>query len=149
MGCLTSFEKIRKTPIPIAYSVHITHLTWIYTLAIPIQIVASFSWATLPIVGVAAFAFLGILEIGQEIENPFSYEANDLPLDKFCDEIKTEIDQILMQSPVRAQDWIFSDKNMPFYPKSFQNAAQLIKRTPTELENINKRPETGPKNEMV
>jgi putative membrane protein len=65
---LTAFEKIRKTPIPLAYSVHLTHLTWIYTLAIPFQIVSTFEWNSIPIVGTAAFAFLGILEIGMEIE---------------------------------------------------------------------------------
>lgn len=122
-----------------AYSVHLTHLTWLYTLAIPLQIVQKFEWYTLFIVGFAAFAFLGILEIGQEIENPFNYEANDLPLDKICYEINLEIQNILMQSPVNAKEWIFSEKNIPFYPKSFQSSRQLVQRQKVELEYIIRR----------
>jgi hypothetical protein len=66
-------------------------------------------------------------------------------LDRFCDEIRTEIDKILIQSPARAQDWIFSEKNTPFSPKSLQIAVQLMARTPTELQNIIRRFECGPK----
>lgn len=113
-------------------------------MAIPIQIVSRFEWNTLPIVALAGFALLGILEIGQEIENPFSYAANDLPLDQFCEDIRLEMEHVLMQSPVQAKDWISSDKNMPFYPKSFQTASELMRRSPEELENIMRRLETGP-----
>lgn len=42
-------------------------------------------WGIIPGMGVACFALLGILEIGLEIENPFGYDDNDLPLDDFCD----------------------------------------------------------------
>lgn len=136
VDCLTSFERIRNTPIPAAYSVHLTHLTWVYTLALPFQLVSEFGWLTLPIVGIAAFAFLGILEIGKEIENPFSYEPNDLPLDDFCSELKSEIEQVLLQSPVSAKSWIFSEKNIPFYPNTFQTAKELARKKPSELENV-------------
>ena len=35
-------------------------------------------WITIPGTAFASFVLLGFLEIGQEIENPFDYEMNDL-----------------------------------------------------------------------
>jgi putative membrane protein len=62
--CLTAFERILRTPIPLAYSVHLHHMTWLYILALPYQLVNDLGWWTVPIVGIATFSFLGILEIG-------------------------------------------------------------------------------------
>jgi putative membrane protein len=78
VSCLTSFERILRTPIPLAYSVHLHHMTWLYLVALPYQIMEECGWWTLPVVGIATFSFIGILEIGWEIENPFGYDANDL-----------------------------------------------------------------------
>jgi ion channel-forming bestrophin family protein len=36
--------------------------------------------------------YLGIEDIGVEIENPFGYDPNDLPLDKFCQDLQAEIE---------------------------------------------------------
>lgn len=34
-------------------------------------------------------------EIGVEIQNPFGYDENDLPLDQFCQQIRQEIEEIM------------------------------------------------------
>jgi len=81
VGCLTSFEKVLRTPIPLAYSVHLHHMTWLYLIALPYQIIERLGWWTILVVAFAAFSFVGILEIGREIENPFGYDANDLVRD--------------------------------------------------------------------
>lgn len=65
VDCLTAFERIQRTPIPVAYSVHLHHMTWIYILALPFQLIGLLGWWTVAIVGVATFSFLGILEIGK------------------------------------------------------------------------------------
>lgn len=46
---------------------------------------AAIGWFTIPGMGLACMALLGILAIGWEIENPFGYDDNDLPQDDFCD----------------------------------------------------------------
>lgn len=46
---------------------------------------AKIGWLTIPGMGLACTYLLGILAIGWEIENPFGYDDNDLPLDDFCD----------------------------------------------------------------
>jgi len=75
---LCSFEKILRTPMPLAYSRHLEHCLHIYILALPFQLVHDLMWITIPVVIVACFAILGILGIGEEIENPFGYDDNDL-----------------------------------------------------------------------
>lgn len=56
-------------------------------MLLPFQIVGSFGYVTIPATFVLAFAFMGFLTIGEEIENPFGYDDNDLPLDFFINEV--------------------------------------------------------------
>ncbi|KAF9108771.1 hypothetical protein BGX29_007061 [Mortierella sp. GBA35] len=113
IDCLTGFERILRTPIPLAYSIHLHHATWIYLLSLPFQLVANMNELMIPAVMLAAFTLLGILGIGYEIENPFNDDYNDLPLDDFCKVIQAEVDSMVMnRAPVPA-DWIFSDNNYP------------------------------------
>ena len=76
--CLSGFERIKRTPIPMAYSVHLYHVIWLYILSLPFQLVESMGWWSIAGVSITAFTFLGILEIGCQIEDPFGYDDNDL-----------------------------------------------------------------------
>ncbi|KIJ63484.1 hypothetical protein HYDPIDRAFT_92362 [Hydnomerulius pinastri MD-312] len=92
-GCISAFEdslsnleKILTTPLPFVFSVHISTV-WIYLFFLPFQLVDQFKWYTIPGVAVAAFIYLGFLAAGEEIEQPFGYDENDLDLDLFCNEL--------------------------------------------------------------
>jgi len=91
-------QRILNTPLPRAYSIHLKHLLLLYCLALPFQFVQQLDWFTIPTVGIISFALLGIEQIGEEIENPFGYDLNDLPLDKFCQELQAEIETELINS---------------------------------------------------
>ncbi|MGD1716363.1 bestrophin family protein [Dapis sp. BLCC M172] len=91
----TACERIVNTPIPLAYAIHIKHLLLFYCFGLPFQMVAQLSWMTIPAVGVISFALLGIETIGLEIEDPFGYDANDLPLDKMCDRLLLDLEELL------------------------------------------------------
>jgi predicted membrane chloride channel (bestrophin family) len=80
---LTGLERILTTPIPFSYSVHLWIVTWLYCLALPFQIVTPLGWIAIPGTVVASFIFFGFLVAGEEIENPFGYDKNDLNLDHF------------------------------------------------------------------
>ena len=86
-------QRILDTPLPRPYSIHLKHLLLIYCFALPFQFVQALDLFTIPTVGIISFALLGIEDIGVEIENPFGYDRNDLPLDKFCQELKEEIEK--------------------------------------------------------
>ncbi|KAF9576612.1 hypothetical protein EC968_006959 [Mortierella alpina] len=113
VDCLTGFERILRTPIPLAYSIHLHHATWIYLLALPFQLVQNLEALMIPATMLAAFTLLGILGIGYEIENPFNDDYNDLPLDDFCKVIQAEVSTMVAnRAPVPAE-WIFSENNFP------------------------------------
>ncbi|KAF5392984.1 hypothetical protein D9757_001166 [Collybiopsis confluens] len=86
-GALSALEQILTTPLPFVYSVHIRHTVWVYLFFLPFQLVAEFKWHTIPGVTLAAFIYLGFLAAGEEIEQPFGYDENDLDLDMFCKEV--------------------------------------------------------------
>lgn len=89
-GC----ERILKTPIPMAYSIHLKQLLLIYCLTLPFQLVTDLAWWTAPIVSVISFTVFGIEQIGIEIENPFGHDSNDLPLDNICKTIQINIEEL-------------------------------------------------------
>ncbi|KAF9222311.1 UPF0187-domain-containing protein [Gyrodon lividus] len=101
-GCIAAFEdslsnleKILTTPLPFVFSLHIRHTVWIYLFFLPFQLVDQFKWHTIPGVAVAAFIYLGFLAAGDEIEQPFGYDENDLDLDLFCSElVRADIAQL-------------------------------------------------------
>jgi len=94
-GC----ERILKTPIPAAYAIHLNQLVLIYCLILPFQFVKDLGWWTGIFVALVSFALFGIEEIGVEIENPFGYDYNDLPLDKICRTIESNIEEFIASEP--------------------------------------------------
>ncbi len=94
-GC----ERILKTPIPLAYSIHLKQLLMLYCLALPFQMVDSVGWGTPFLVGLISFAVFGIEAIGIEIENPFGNDPNDLPLDAICQTMRQNIEDLISLAP--------------------------------------------------
>lgn len=94
-GC----ERILKTPIPLAYAIHLKQLLLLYCLALPFQMVNDLTWGTGPVVALISFTLFGIEEIGIEIENPFGHDTNDLPLDNICAAMQRNIDDLITLSP--------------------------------------------------
>lgn len=106
---LGACERILKTPIPLAYSIHLKQLLLIYCLGLPFQMVDEFGWFTAIVVGIVAFTVFGIEEIGIEIENPFGYDRNDLPLDKLCATLWINIEDLIALAPC-SRRWGESDR---------------------------------------
>ncbi|KAJ4299823.1 hypothetical protein N0V90_005069 [Kalmusia sp. IMI 367209] len=115
---LTGTDRILNTPLPIAYSIAISQITWVYILILPFQLYKSLGWITIPASIFAAYIILGIALIGREIENPFGDDVNDLPLDAFCGQIRQDIDLIMSKPAPRPDAFVFSDENEVLYPLS-------------------------------
>ncbi|HEX8823994.1 MAG TPA: bestrophin family ion channel [Archangium sp.] len=90
-GC----ERIVKTPLPFAYMLHLRRTLILFILGLPFALVETFGWATVPVVVLVAHTFLGIEEIGVEIEDPFGTEDNDLPLEDISAGIGRTLDEIV------------------------------------------------------
>jgi putative membrane protein len=88
-------ERIKNTPIPYSYSVFIKKFIFLYVLTLPIGLVFTLGYLVIPVV-VFVFYVLGSLElIAEEIEEPFGKDANDLPLQRICENIKRNVEEIL------------------------------------------------------
>ena len=99
MGAVGGCERILKTPMPLAYAIHLKQLLLIYCLFLPFQTVRDLGWFAIPVVMVVSFTLLGIEEIGLEIENPFGTDRNDLPLDAICKTVRSSAEDIIQLHP--------------------------------------------------
>ena len=88
-------ERIKNTPIPYSYSAFIKKFIFFYIMTLPFGYVFSLGYYVIPVV-VFIFYVLASLElIAEEIEDPFGYDANDLPTDKIAANIKKHVEEIL------------------------------------------------------
>jgi len=121
-----NLERIRNTPLPFAYQAHLRISLWIYLFFLPFQMYDAFKVLTIPATAFAAFLLCGFLEIGQEIENPFNYDENDLDLDQFCLMIQRELHEITAHSSPDPSTYIFSAWNQPFAPGDRRTAEEMV-----------------------
>jgi putative membrane protein len=90
-GC----ERIKKTPIPFSYSAFIKKFVFIYVLTLPIGWVFNLGYFVVPIVPFILYVLASLELIAEEIEDPFGFDANDLPVDSICDNIERHVGEIL------------------------------------------------------
>jgi ion channel-forming bestrophin family protein len=95
VDALGTCERILRTPMPLAYAIHLKQLLLIYCLLLPFKLVGDLQWGTAPVVGLVSFTLFGIEAIGVEIENPFGNDPNDLPLDNICRNIQRTIEDTI------------------------------------------------------
>lgn len=94
-GC----ERIRKTPLPFAYMVHVRRALVLYGFALPLALVSDFGWETVPVTLIVSYIFFGIEEIGVQIEDPFGHDDNDLPLNAICATIERNLSSLVGDPP--------------------------------------------------
>lgn len=88
-------ERIKNTPIPFSYSLFVKKFIFFYVMTLPFGFVLSMGYFVIP-VAVFVFYVLASLElIGEEIEDPFGGDTNDLPVEKISANIKKHIAEIL------------------------------------------------------
>lgn len=75
-------ERIMKTPIPFAYAHHIKAFLALFIFTAPFALAHDMGAMTPVAAFFIAYGMFGIEEIGVEIEDPFGYDPNDLPLDR-------------------------------------------------------------------
>lgn len=116
--CLTGCERVLNTPLPLAYAIAITQITYVYVMLLPFQLIAPLGWIAIPASVAAGYIILGLLLIGGEIENPFGTDVNDLPLEVYCEQIAHDMDVIASYDKRQGQGFMHTDANMPLYPAS-------------------------------
>ncbi|WP_166819868.1 bestrophin family protein [Thalassoroseus pseudoceratinae] len=95
-GC----ERIKATPIPFAYTVLIHRLVAAYCVALPFGIYDNVQLMTPVVTLLISYSFFGLDAIGEEIEEPFGMDANDLSLNAISRTIEIDLRQILAEEEV-------------------------------------------------
>lgn len=88
-------ERIKNTPIPFSYSAFIKKFIFIYVITLPFGWVFSLGYFVVPIVPFILYVLASLELVAEEIENPFGYDANDLPVDQICTNIEKHVGEIL------------------------------------------------------
>jgi len=95
-GC----ERIRNTPIPHSYSILIHSIVALYVFALPFGLVVSLHYFTPVVVLMVAYTFLGLDAVGDELEDPFGEDLNDLPLATISRTVEINLRQMLGEADV-------------------------------------------------
>jgi putative membrane protein len=97
-GC----ERILLTPLPFAYTLLLHRCAWMFCVLLPFGLASSLGWATPVVSAVLAYAFFGLDQLGEEMEEPFGLEPNDLPLDAMVRTIEIDLLDSLGVRPLPA-----------------------------------------------
>ena len=98
-GC----ERIRSTPLPYVYRVLVHQIVGVYCFALPFGLIHTLQWFSPMVAMLVAYAFFGLDAIGEELDNPFETDANDLPLAALTRGIEIDLRARLGETDLPAQ----------------------------------------------
>jgi len=89
---LGACERIRSSPLPLAYRIEIRRFILLFLLTFPFAILEDAGWLTPLATMLIAAPILALDKIGTELQFPFSSTSlNHLPLDQLCLKIETDV----------------------------------------------------------
>ena len=98
-------ERIKSSPLVLSYrafirqgiAINLAAVPWYTATTLPLH------WA-LPIIIFASYFLIGLELIAEDIEDPFGYDGDDLPLDTICDKIRLVVGQIMHEREAKQHD---------------------------------------------
>jgi putative membrane protein len=88
-------ERIKSTPIPFSYNLFVKLFILLYVGVLPFTVIDVYGYLTIPAVMLTSYILVGLELIGEEIEEPFGLERNDLPLNQLAQLIRVNAHDIL------------------------------------------------------
>lgn len=89
-------ERIKNTPIPYSYSAFIKKVVFFYIAIMPVGLSFTLGYWCVPIVALVFYTMLGMELVAEEIEDPFSGDENDIPMEKIAASIKIHVSEIII-----------------------------------------------------
>lgn len=84
-------ERIKNTPLPFPYTLLLHRTTFIFCVLLPFAMAQPLGWLAPFITTIASYTFFGLDAIGNELEDPFGKEVNDLPTDAMVRVIERDV----------------------------------------------------------
>jgi predicted membrane chloride channel (bestrophin family) len=127
-------ERVLTTPLPVGYNILISQIVLLYVYLLPFQLIGPLGWVTIPATFAAAYIILGLAAIGNELENPFGNDVNDLPLDHYCDELSRELDTMMSHKAATFYSQVLrGSDNKPLWPLSDDDYGRWSKRSEKDI----------------
>jgi hypothetical protein len=83
--------RIVTSPTPFLYRHLLSVLVFLFVFTFPFAFVSVLGWITVPASMMICIALYGLLTLAQELENPLGFDANDIDLTGFRDQIAVEL----------------------------------------------------------
>lgn len=84
-------QRIRSTPQPRAYVIQLRTALTLFLVALPLSTGESIGWFAPVLVFVIAYVFLGMEQIGTELEDPFEHTENDVRLEEIAQKVEDDL----------------------------------------------------------
>jgi putative membrane protein len=90
-------ERIKNTPIPMAYGFLLKFFIVLYVMILPFGLLDDLGWWSVPLVLILYYILMSIVLTAEEIEEPFGKDLNDLPFDQMAENITNNVNEIVKQ----------------------------------------------------
>ncbi|AZC32002.1 bestrophin family protein [Pseudomonas chlororaphis] len=87
----TICERIKGTPLPFPYTLLLHRTSYIFCILLPFAMAEPLGWLTPIFTAIVSYTFFGLDAIGDELEDPFGRDENDLPTNALVRTIEREV----------------------------------------------------------
>ncbi|KDM90557.1 bestrophin family protein [Photobacterium galatheae] len=105
-------ERIKGTPLPFPYTLLLHRTIYIFCLLLPFAMAEPLGWLAPVFTTIVSYTFFGLDAIGDELEDPFGRDENDLPTDAFVRTIERDLLDALghtdLPAPLAPVDYVLN-----------------------------------------
>lgn len=84
-------ERIKSTPLPYPYTLLLHRTIYLFCILLPFAMAEPLGWLTPIFTAIVSYTFFGLDEIGDDLEDPFGFDENDLPCDAIVRTLEREV----------------------------------------------------------
>jgi putative membrane protein len=84
-------ERIKSTPLPFPYTLLLHRTIYLFCILLPFAMAEPLGWLTPVFTAIVSYTFFGLDEIGDDLEDPFGFDENDLPCNAIVRALEREI----------------------------------------------------------
>ncbi|XVO84856.1 bestrophin family protein [Pseudomonas palleroniana] len=84
-------ERIKHTPLPFPYTLLLHRTIYLFCILLPFAMAEPLGWLTPVFTAIVSYTFFGLDEIGDDLEDPFGFDENDLPCNALLRTLEREV----------------------------------------------------------
>lgn len=86
-----SCERIKSTPLPFPHTLLLHRTIYLFCILLPFAMAEPLGWLTPVFTAIVSYTFFGLDEIGDDLEDPFGFDENDLPCNALLRTLEREV----------------------------------------------------------